>query len=123
MPTASPEFSPLEFELQKALPGTASYPDEPAEASIERARAGKVTLRSRDGKAHEVLTPVFMPVGTLGTVKAIATRELKEMNAQIILGNTYHLYLRPGHERVERLGELHKFMNWDGPILTDSGGF
>ena len=71
----------------------------------------------------EVLTPTFMPVGTQGTVKSISTPELREMNAQIILGNTYHLYLRPGHERVERLGELHKFMNWDGPILTDSGGF
>jgi queuine tRNA-ribosyltransferase len=64
-----------------------------------------------------------MPVGTAGTVKAISPGELTDMNAQIILGNTYHLYLRPGHERVERLGELHKFMGWDGPILTDSGGF
>src|SRR5690606_23841905 len=62
-------------------------------------------------------------VGTLATVKATTTGELRGMQAQIILGNTYHLYLRPGHERVERLGELHRFMNWDGPILTDSGGF
>lgn len=86
------------------------------------ARAGKVTLPGLRGP-HEILTPVFMPVGTAGTVKAMTTDELKEIHAQIILGNTYHLYLRPGHERVERLGMLHKFMNWDGPILTDSGGF
>jgi queuine tRNA-ribosyltransferase len=66
---------------------------------------------------------MFMPVGTQGTVKAISTRELREMKAQIILGNTYHLYLRPGSERVERLGGLHQVMAWDGPILTDSGGF
>jgi queuine tRNA-ribosyltransferase len=75
------------------------------------------------GVEHEVLTPTFMPVGTVGTVKAVATKELREMPAQVILGNTYHLYLRPGHERVERLGGLHRFMNWQGPILTDSGGF
>jgi queuine tRNA-ribosyltransferase len=71
----------------------------------------------------EVETPTFMPVGTVGSVKAISTNELREMGAQIILGNTYHLYLRPGHERVEKLGDLQKFMNWDGPMLTDSGGF
>jgi queuine tRNA-ribosyltransferase len=76
-----------------------------------------------DGKGHEILTPVFMPVGTQGTVKAVSTGELDTLGAQIILGNTYHLYLRPGHERVERLGELHRFMNWKRPILTDSGGF
>ncbi len=70
-----------------------------------------------------IQTPTFMPVGTQGTVKAVMTRDLKTMEAQIILGNTYHLYLRPGHERVERLGGLHRFMNWAGPILTDSGGF
>ena len=64
-----------------------------------------------------------MPVGTAGTVKAVSTGELARMGAQIILGNTYHLYLRPGHERVDRLGELHRFMNWEGPILTDSGAF
>jgi queuine tRNA-ribosyltransferase len=64
-----------------------------------------------------------MPVGTQGTVKAMSPGDLEGMNARIILGNTYHLYLRPGHARVERLGELHRFMNWKGPILTDSGGF
>ena len=64
-----------------------------------------------------------MPVGTAGTVKGLTPQDLSRMGAQIILGNTYHLYLRPGHERVERLGGLHRFMNWNGPILTDSGGF
>ena len=105
---------PLSFTLEKTLQGADGKP---------RARAGVVTLQGARGQMHTIKTPVFMPVGTLGTVKAISTRELREMHAQIILGNTYHLYLRPGHERVERLGELHKFMAWDGPILTDSGGF
>ncbi len=68
-------------------------------------------------------TPVFMPVGTLGTVKAMAPEELKEIGAEIILCNTYHLYLRPGHEIVSSLGGIHKFMNWDRTVLTDSGGF
>ncbi|MBC7384790.1 MAG: tRNA guanosine(34) transglycosylase Tgt [Cryobacterium sp.] len=90
---------------------------------IARARAAVMILPGHAGKEHEVLTPTFMPVGTQGTVKAVATKELREMHAQVILGNTYHLYLRPGHERIERLGGLHKFMNWQGPILTDSGGF
>lgn len=68
-------------------------------------------------------TPIFMPVGTQATVKAIEQRELEEIGAQIILGNTYHLYLRPGTEVLNRAGGLHKFMNWNKPILTDSGGF
>lgn len=68
-------------------------------------------------------TPVFMPVGTQATVKTMMPRELKEIGADIILSNTYHLYLRPGHKLVEEAGGLHKFMNWDGSILTDSGGF
>ena len=69
-------------------------------------------------------TPIFMPVGTVGTVKAVHARELKEdIKAQIILGNTYHLYLRPGTEVLEEAGGLHKFNSWDRPILTDSGGF
>ncbi len=73
---------------------------------------------------HGVIeTPVFMPVGTQATVKAVSPEELKEVNSQIILSNTYHLYLRPGHELVKKMGGLHKFMNWDRPILTDSGGF
>jgi queuine tRNA-ribosyltransferase len=68
-------------------------------------------------------TPIFMPVGTQATVKAIEHRELDEIGVQVILGNTYHLYLRPGEEVLEKAGGLHKFMNWNKPILTDSGGF
>jgi queuine tRNA-ribosyltransferase len=68
-------------------------------------------------------TPIFMPVGTLGTVKAVTPENLHELGAQIILGNTYHLFIRPGHELVRSFGGLHKFMHWDKPILTDSGGF
>ena len=82
---------------------------------------------ARRGRLHTrrgiVETPVFMPVGTQGTVKAMLPETLKQVGAQIILGNTYHLFLRPGHELVQRLGGLHRFMNWEKPILTDSGGF
>lgn len=77
-------------------------------------------LRLARGDIH---TPAFMPVGTNATVKAMSPEELKEMGAEIILGNTYHLYLRPGHEVIRTVGGLHRFMNWDRPILTDSGGF
>lgn len=70
-----------------------------------------------------VETPCFMPVGTQGTVKAMLPRDLRELGCQILLSNTYHLYLRPGHEVIRRLGGLHRFMAWDGPILTDSGGY
>lgn len=70
-----------------------------------------------------IKTPVFMPVGTVGTVKSISPKELRELGAQIILGNTYHLYLRPGEKLIKKLGGLAKFNNWQGPILTDSGGF
>jgi queuine tRNA-ribosyltransferase len=74
--------------------------------------------------AHGVIrTPAFMPVGTAATVKAMKTRDVAASGADILLGNTYHLMLRPGAERIARLGGLHKFMNWDKPILTDSGGF
>ena len=74
--------------------------------------------------AHGMIeTPCFMPVGTQGTVKAVLPRDLKEMGCQILLGNTYHLHLRPGAELIKELGGLHKFMGWDGPILTDSGGY
>jgi queuine tRNA-ribosyltransferase len=83
--------------------------------------------RARLGKLHtahgEVRTPAFMPVGTAGTVKAMTPEAVRETGADIILGNTYHLMLRPGAERVARLGGLRRFMHWDGPILTDSGGF
>ena len=72
----------------------------------------------------EVKTPIFMPVGTAGTVKSVSQRDLEnQINAQIILGNTYHLYLRPGIETLEKIGGLHKFISWDRPILTDSGGY
>jgi queuine tRNA-ribosyltransferase len=89
-------------------------------------------LKGTDGGARlgEVITPrgiirtpAFMPVGTAGTVKAMFTEHVRAAGADILLGNTYHLMLRPGAERVARLGGLHRFMNWDGPILTDSGGF
>ena len=82
------------------------------------ARAGTITT------AHgEVATPVFMPVGTAGTVKAMTADAVRQTGARIVLGNTYHLMLRPGADRIERLGGLHRFMGWPGPILTDSGGF
>ena len=68
-------------------------------------------------------TPAFMPVGTQGSVKGVSPRELRELNAQIILGNTYHLFVRPGIDVIKHFGGLHKFMNWEGPILTDSGGY
>jgi queuine tRNA-ribosyltransferase len=74
--------------------------------------------------AHGVFhTPAFIPVGTQGTVKALTPEDLREMGTEIILSNTYHLYLRPGHQRIQRLGGLHRFMHWDYPLLTDSGGF
>ncbi|GGC15406.1 queuine tRNA-ribosyltransferase [Oxalicibacterium flavum] len=82
------------------------------------ARRGRLTLN------HGVIeTPIFMPVGTYGSVKAMSPLELKEIDAQIILGNTFHLWLRPGNEIVRQFGGLHGFMGWDKPILTDSGGF
>jgi queuine tRNA-ribosyltransferase len=87
-------------------------------ATDGRARLGRLaTARGT------VETPAFMPVGTAGTVKAVTPGELRACGARILLANTYHLYLRPGHELVRELGGLHAFMNWPGPILTDSGGF
>lgn len=86
--------------------------------SDTRARAG--VLHTPHG---DIPTPVFMPVGTQATVKTMSPDELEAIGAGIILGNTYHLYLRPGHELIERAGGLHKFMSWNGSILTDSGGF
>jgi queuine tRNA-ribosyltransferase len=88
------------------------------EHSDARARAGRI--RTARGTIE---TPIFMPVGTAGTVKAMMPEELTAIGAQIILGNTYHLYLRPGLEVVAACGGLHEFMGWDGPVLTDSGGF
>jgi queuine tRNA-ribosyltransferase len=82
---------------------------------------------ARLGRLHTphgvIETPIFMPVGTRATVKAMTPEEVKDLGAQIILSNTYHLYLKPGHELIKEAGGLHKFMNWHGPILTDSGGF
>lgn len=96
----------MKFELQHTDPKS-------------NARAGKLTTDH-----GEILTPIFMPVGTVGSVKAVHFHELQnDIKAQIILGNTYHLYLRPGIEILEQVGGLHKFNSWTGPILTDSGGF
>lgn len=95
----------IEFELLK-------------ESKECKARLGK--LKTPHG---EIETPIFMPVGTRATVKTMTPEEVKDLGAQIILGNTYHLHLRPGEDLVEEAGGLHKFMNWKGPILTDSGGF
>lgn len=95
----------IEFEVVKSSTETA-------------ARLGKLTTPH-----SEIDTPVFMPVGTQATVKAMTQRELEELDYRIILGNTYHLYLRPGHELIERAGGLHSFMSWPRSILTDSGGF
>lgn len=92
------------------------------------------TIRSKDSRTHarvglistphgDIHTPVFMPVGTQATVKSLTPEDLVELGAEIILGNTYHLYLRPGHETIEELGGIHRFMHWDRPILTDSGGY
>jgi queuine tRNA-ribosyltransferase len=90
------------------------------------------TINATQGKARtgvlstsrgDIRTPAFMPVGTAATVKAMTNDMVKQTGADIILGNTYHLMLRPGGERLARLGGLHKFMGWDKPILTDSGGF
>jgi len=89
------------------------------EAKSGNARAGVI----RTGRGNEIETPAFMPVGTQGTVKAMSSEELKEIGYQLILGNAYHLYLRPGHELIKKSGGLHKFMNWDRGLLTDSGGF
>jgi queuine tRNA-ribosyltransferase len=80
--------------------------------------------RGRLKTAHGVIdTPAFMPVGTQGTVKGVSPRELRDLNAQIILGNTYHLFVRPGLDVINHFGGLHNFMSWDGPLLTDSGGY
>ncbi|MEK6721654.1 MAG: tRNA guanosine(34) transglycosylase Tgt [Chloroflexota bacterium] len=101
-------MSGASFQLDTPPPGNGNH----------RARAGRLSL------THGVVeTPQFMPVGTNAAVKALDPQDLREVGASIILSNTYHLYLRPGHERIERLGGLHRFMAWDRPILTDSGGF
>ena len=83
-------------------------------------KARRGILRTKRG---DIATPQFMPVGTQGSVKAVSPDELTQLGAQIILGNTYHLFVRPGMEVMRKFGGLHRFMGWDGPILTDSGGF
>ncbi len=106
--SATYEGRAARYEVLVAPPGDGST----------RARVGKLTL------THGVVeTPQFMPVGTNATVKALTPAEIAETGASIILANTYHLYLRPGADRIARLGGLHRFMDWEGPILTDSGGF
>ena len=99
---------PIHFDILKP----------PPVSGATRARLGR--LETQHGIVE---TPVFMPVGTNATVKALDPDDLREVGATMILANTYHLYLRPGHERIERLGGLHRFMAWDRPILTDSGGY
>src|SRR5882724_4208562 len=90
-------------------------------------RATDKSTKARSGRLktqHGIIeTPAFMPVGTQGTVKAVSSRELRELNTQIVLGNTYHLFVRPGLDVIRHFGGLHRFMNWDGSILTDSGGY
>ena len=107
-------------------PAQASYSWRSAAPMFELL-ATDTTTKARRGRlttAHGVIeTPAFMPVGTQGSVKAVSPRELQELAAQIILGNTYHLFVRPGMEVMRHFGGLHRFMNWDGPILTDSGGY
>ena len=106
--TAIATAGPAQFEVLS----------EARDGARTRARLGRLTL------PHGLIdTPQFMPVGTNATVKALDPDDLRTVGATIVLANTYHLYLRPGHERIERLGGLHRFMAWDRPILTDSGGF
>ena len=133
MPLQIPDFPQRLFAAER-LPGynrpmpciTISTPPVPA------ARPGTFSLEATDGAARAgilhtghglVPTPIFMPVGTVGSVKAVAPDDLRALDARIILGNTYHLYLRPGDDLVARRGGLHAFAAWDRPILTDSGGF
>ncbi len=89
----------------------------------EEALSGKARAGTIETSHGTIQTPIFMPVGTRGSVKMMPQSDLEEIGASIILGNTYHLYLRPGHELVEKMGGLHKFISWDRAILTDSGGF
>lgn len=105
----------LSFSLEKQ--------SDQARSGILKLKKTPVLQEASCEEWHVLQTPMFMPVGTVGSVKAISPFELERMQAQVILGNTYHLYLRPGHRRIATLGGLHAFMSWKGPILTDSGGF
>ena len=87
-------------------------------ATVSLARTGLIQIPH-----GQFQTPAFMPCATVGAVKGISSEELKELGYEIILANTYHLYLRPGEKEIKKLGDLHQFMNWDRPILTDSGGY
>jgi queuine tRNA-ribosyltransferase len=89
-----------------------------AQDGQSKARCGRLTT-----KHGVVVTPAFMPVGMQGSVTAMSPRKLRELDAQIVLGNTYHLFVRPGIDVIRHFGGLHKFMNWYGPILIDSGGY
>jgi queuine tRNA-ribosyltransferase len=95
----------LSFTIQEKIPN-------------KRGRSGTITTPH-----GEIQTPAFAVVGTKGTIKTLSPEEVKDLGAQVVLANTYHLYLEPGHERVQKAGGLHNFMNWQGPIITDSGGF
>lgn len=106
------------FEFHDSPLVGADAPHFEVEATDGRARAGRFHL-----PRGVVETPIFMPVGTVGSVKMVSPRELHELRSQIILGNTYHLYLRPGVDVLREVGGLHDWMGWDGPMLTDSGGF
>ena len=105
-----PQLSPRRVQFEELTPS--------GKDGNGQARSG--ILKTPHG---DIQTPIFMPVGTAGTVKGVMPRDLKEMKAQIILGNTYHLWLRPGVETMKQMGGLRKWMGWDGPLLTDSGGF
>ncbi len=109
------------------MPPTEKAPSRPVGYRVTTPEPGDGSTRARAGVMStphgDVETPMFMPVGTNATVKALDPADLHEVGATIILSNTYHLALRPGHERIARLGGLHRFMDWDGAILTDSGGF
>ncbi|MGI8829549.1 MAG: tRNA-guanine transglycosylase, partial [Candidatus Limnocylindria bacterium] len=98
-------------------------PHAPITSSFESTDVGRARLGRILTPHGAIDTPQFMPVGTQATVKALTPGDLRSAGAQMILGNTYHLNLRPNAERIDRLGGLHRFMSWDGPILTDSGGF
>ena len=102
---------------------TPSHPERPPKSFTLLATDGGARTGVLATARGEIRTPAFMPVGTAGTVKALTVDQVAVAGADVILGNTYHLMLRPGPERLQRLGGLHRFMRWDGPILTDSGGF
>ncbi|MFC1585429.1 tRNA-guanine transglycosylase, partial [Fibrobacterota bacterium] len=92
--------------------------------TLQNTSAGSKARAGLMSTAHgDIQTPVFMPVGTSASVRAVAPRDLYQLGAQIILGNTYHLYIQPGCELIAKAGGLHRFMNWERPVLTDSGGF